>query len=115
MINKIEIVYPSALSEEEWQLIMPQLPQDNLVGRPRHYEWRDILNGIFFYGLRTGCQWRYLPVAEGLPSWQTVYRYFHKLGDSGWWQKLSANRRLARDYNGCQRQVKHSFTLQCVS
>lgn len=88
MINKTKEVYPSALSEMEWQLIMPHLPENNLVGRPRHYEWRDILNGIF-YILRTGCQWRYLPVAEGLPSWQTVYRYFHKLGDSGWWQKLN--------------------------
>ncbi len=67
MQNKIEKVYPSDLSEEEWQLIMPHLPTDNLVGRPRHYDWRHILNGIF-YVLRTGCQWRYLPVGEGLPS-----------------------------------------------
>jgi putative transposase len=88
MTNKIEKVYPSDLSELEWQLIMPHLPADNLVGRPRHYEWRDLLNGIF-YILRTGCQWRYLPVAQGKPSWQTVYRYFRKLGDSGWWQQLN--------------------------
>jgi putative transposase len=67
---------------------MPHLPADKLAGRPRHYHWRDILNGTF-YVLRTGCQWRYLPVGEGLPSWQSVYRYFRKLGDSGWWQQLN--------------------------
>lgn len=86
MINKIEIVYPSCLSEAEWQLIMPHLPTDNLVGRPRLHSWRDILNGIF-YLLRTGCQWRYLP--KEFPPWQSVYRYFRKLGDSNWWQQLN--------------------------
>lgn len=86
MINKIEIVYPSALSEEEWQLIMPHLPADNLLGRPRKHDWRDILNAVF-YLLRTGCQWRYLPVE--FPPWQSVYRYFRKLGDNDWWQHLN--------------------------
>lgn len=86
MNNKNEIAYPSALSQEEWQLIMPHLPEDNLLGRPREHSWRDILNGIF-YLLRTGCQWRYLPVE--FPPWQSVYRYFRKLGDSNWWQQLN--------------------------
>lgn len=69
MINKIEKVYPSRLSEEEWQLIMPHLPVDNPVGRPRLHDLRDILNGIF-YVLRTGCQWRYVP--QEFPPWQSV-------------------------------------------
>lgn len=87
MINKIDKVYPGALSEEEWQLIMPHLPEDNLLGRPRSHDWRDLLNGIF-YLLRTGCQWRYLP--ECFPPWQSVYRYFRKLGDTSFWQQLNA-------------------------
>jgi putative transposase len=86
MINKTLKVYPSCLSEEEWQLIMPHLPTDNLVGRPRTHDWHDILDGIF-YVLRTGCQWRYVP--KEFPPWQSVYRYFRKLGDSGWWQQLN--------------------------
>jgi putative transposase len=86
MINKIEKVYPSALSNEEWQLIMPHLPTDNLLGRPREHSWRDIFDAIF-YMLRTGCQWRYLP--NEFPPWQSVYRYFRKLGDSDWWQQLN--------------------------
>lgn len=86
MITKIRKVYPSDLSEMEWQLIMPHLPADNLLGRPREHSWRELLNAIF-YVLRTGCQWRYVP-GEFAP-WQTVYRYFRKLGDSAWWQQLN--------------------------
>jgi putative transposase len=86
MITKIRKVYPNCLSEEEWQLIMPHLPANNPVGRPRQHDWRDILNGIF-YVLRTGCQWRYVPVE--FPPWQSVYRYFTKLKDSEWWQQLN--------------------------
>ncbi len=33
--QKIQKDYPNALSEREWQLIMPHLPEDNLMGRPR--------------------------------------------------------------------------------
>lgn len=86
MITKIRKVYPSDLSEMDRQLIMPHLPADNLVGKPREHDCRELLNAIF-YVLRTGCQWRYVPV-EFAP-WQTVYRYFRKLGDSGWWQQLN--------------------------
>ncbi|HEX2915114.1 MAG TPA: transposase [Chloroflexia bacterium] len=69
--------YPADLSEAEWQLIIPHLPPVSLVGRPRHYSWRSIINGIC-YVLRTGCQWRYVPKEYG--SWQAVYRGFTKLG-----------------------------------
>jgi putative transposase len=86
MITKIRKVYPNCLSEMEWQLIMPHLPEDNLLGRPRSHDWRDIFDAIF-YLLRTGCQWRYLPVE--FPPWQSVYRYFRKLGDCNWWQQLN--------------------------
>ncbi|MDO9262146.1 MAG: transposase, partial [Flavobacteriaceae bacterium] len=37
------------------------------------YEIRDIFDGIF-YLLKTGCQWRMLPLC--FPPWQTVYYYF---------------------------------------
>ncbi len=80
--------YPGDLSEMEWQLIMPHLPEPGLIGRPRLYEWRAILNGIY-YVLRTGCQWRYVPQSEGWPPWQAVYRGFKKLGGLDWYQRLN--------------------------
>lgn len=54
-----------------------------------------------FYKLKTGCQWRYLPIRaffEGrLPCWQTVYHHFNKWANDGsllraWTQLLKANR-----------------------
>jgi putative transposase len=78
--------YPCDLSDSEWQLIIPHLPQTGLVGRPRTYDWRSLINGML-YVLRTGCQWRYVP--ERYASWQAVYRAFVKLGREAFWQRLN--------------------------
>jgi putative transposase len=78
--------YPSDLSEEEWQLIIPHLPANSLIGRPRQYQWRNIINGIC-YVLRTGCQWRYVP--KEYASWQAVYRGFAKLGGQDFFHQLN--------------------------
>ena len=86
IIEKIQKDYPNALCEREWRLIMPHLPEDSLLGRPREHSWREIIDGIF-YILRSGCPWRYMP--HDLPPWQSVYRGFRKPGDAAFWQKLN--------------------------
>jgi len=65
--------YPSDLTDAQWALIEPHLPEEPGGGRPRKTEMRDVLDAIF-YILRTGCQWRYLPV--DFPPRSTVWRYF---------------------------------------
>ena len=47
--------YPSDLTDVEWEIIRPMLPEApmGLRGRPREHSRRDLLNGIF-YILRTG-------------------------------------------------------------
>ena len=52
--------YPSDLSEAQWQLLGPLIPVPKSYGRPREYDLRTIVNGIF-YVLRSGCFWRMLP------------------------------------------------------
>src|ERR1700745_3636835 len=64
--------YPSDVSDEQWALIEPHIPVYP-GGRPRKTNLRDVVDGIF-YILRTGCQWRYLPV--DFPPKSTVWRYF---------------------------------------
>jgi transposase len=59
-MNTQKDTYPNARTSSEWEHIMPYLPSVSLIGRPRKYEWRTVLDGIFFL-LRTGCQWRYIP------------------------------------------------------
>ena len=77
--------YPSDVTETEWQIIEPLLPQTQEIGRPRQVNLREIINGIF-YVLREGCSWRGLP--HDLPPWQTVYNYYRHWQRLGVWQKI---------------------------
>jgi putative transposase len=64
--------YPSDLTDEQWALIGPRLP-DRPGGRPRKADLRAVVDAIL-YVLRTGCQWRYLP--KDFPPKSTVWYYF---------------------------------------
>ena len=65
--------YPSDLSDAEWALVAPLIPQAKRGGRPRDVDMREVLNAVF-YLLSTGCQWDALP--KDLPAKSTVYDYF---------------------------------------
>jgi putative transposase len=65
--------YPSDLTDAQWALIGPHLPTEPGGGRPRETDTRDVVDAIF-YLVRTGCQWRHLPV--DFPPKSTVWRYF---------------------------------------
>jgi putative transposase len=71
--------YPSDVTDEQWALFEPHIPVYP-GGRPRKTDMRDVVNGIF-YILRTGCQWRYLPV--DFPPKSTVWRYFDEWRHNG--------------------------------
>jgi len=49
-------LYPSDLSDREWEVIEPLLPAPKGFGRPRTVDLREILNAVF-YVQRSGCQW----------------------------------------------------------
>jgi transposase len=72
-------IYPSDLTDEQWQLIEPHIPVYP-GGRPRCTPMRDVANAIF-YILRTGCQWRYLP--RDFPPKSTVWKYFDQWRRNG--------------------------------
>ena len=61
--------YQTDVTDEEWLVIMPDLPSANSTGRPRAWPMREIINGIF-YVMRSGCPWRLLP--SDLPPWSTI-------------------------------------------
>jgi len=67
--------YPSDLSDPEWGLIEPLLRPSDPRGRPSPHSRRRILDAIL-YVLRTGCQWRMLPL--DFPPWKTVYTNFRR-------------------------------------
>jgi putative transposase len=71
--------YPSDVTDEQWSLIEPHIPVYP-GGRPRKTDVRDVLDAVL-YILRTGCQWRYLPV--DFPPKSTVWRYFDEWRHNG--------------------------------
>jgi putative transposase len=79
--------YSPDLSDAEWAVLAPYLPQPQARGRPRVHTVREILNAIF-YLLRSGCAWRLLP--RDLPPWKTVSHDFRLWRRTGLWERLNA-------------------------
>jgi putative transposase len=80
--------YPTDLSDDEWRILEPLVPDAKPGGRPRAHQTRELLNAIF-YVLRGGCAWRLLPHDFFLP-WQTAYHYFRAWRMDGTWEQIHA-------------------------
>jgi putative transposase len=80
-----EKIYPSDMSDAQWNIIRPLIPPAKRGGRPRAVKMRQIVNGLL-YMVRGGCSWRMLPREYG--PWQTVYGYFRAFRRTGVWQKM---------------------------
>jgi putative transposase len=78
--------YETDLTDSEWTLIEPFMPERCRRGRPRAWSLREILNAIF-YVLRGGIAWRLLP--RDLPPRTTVYRWFARWRDTGLFETLN--------------------------
>lgn len=78
-------LYPSDMSDAEWAVIAPYLPEAKGFGHPREVDLREILNAIF-YVQRSGCQWEMLP--HDFPPHNTVYKYFRKWQRKGIWEAI---------------------------
>ena len=95
--------YPSDLTERQWQLLAPLVPDLKIGGRPGEHSRREIINAVF-YVLRTGCQWRYLP--HDLPPWKTIYTYYRNWRKDGTWQRIHDTlREQLRAASGRHRQA----------
>src|ERR671912_2832845 len=78
--------YETDLTDAEWALIEPLLPEPRARGRPRRWSTREILNAIF-YVLRGGIAWRLLP--SDLPPKSTVFRWFSLWRDTGLFETIN--------------------------
>ncbi|WP_250004900.1 transposase [Actinoplanes sp. M2I2] len=68
-------VYPSDLTNQQWETIEPMLPLIKEPGADPEASFRDIVDAILYLD-RSGCSWRQLPV--DFPPWQTVYGWFQR-------------------------------------
>lgn len=75
--------YPSDLSREQFEQILPLLESARKRTKPRTVELYEVFCAVL-YLLKSGCQWRMLP--EEFPKWRTVNSYFaqwNELDQSG--------------------------------
>lgn len=75
-------IYPSDLTDAQWELIAPMIPPAKTGGRPRTTNVRKVVEGILYQN-RTGCQWRYLP--KEFPPWSTTHDYYRQWRLAGVW------------------------------
>jgi len=85
--------YPSDVTDEEWELIKPQIAPAKRGGRKRDVNEREIVNAIM-YVLSTGCQWRALP--KDFPPRSTVWHYLDL------WS-----------YDGTLERIHHELYVKC--
>ena len=72
------------LDDQDWELIVPLLPQHKSRGRPRADD-RRTLNGILWM-LRSGARWKDLPPKYGSRS--TCHRRLKEWQDQGVWERV---------------------------
>ncbi len=92
------LALPSDLTDAEWAALKPFLPPPSVVGRPRKWPLRRILEAIL-YLLRGGLPWRMLPPC--FPPVSTVRRWFYLWRDNGLWLTINhALLMIAREADG---------------
>src|SRR5919206_25584 len=76
-----------ALTNDQFRLLEPLIPPAKRGGRPRTTNIRTLLDGLFSL-VRTGCQWRHLPLPPAFPPWRTVYGYMRAFAQAGVWESI---------------------------
>ena len=76
---------PSDLTDAEWVILAPRIPEAKPGGRPRKWPMRAILDGIFSR-LRGGCARRMLP--RCFPPWSTIHHYCRQWRMDGTWARI---------------------------
>ncbi len=62
-------LYPTDLTDHQWDCIKELIPAAKPGGHPRTLDMRAIVNAILYLTV-TGCQWRRLP--REYPAWQSI-------------------------------------------
>ena len=96
--------YPTCLTDSQWEAIKSIFN----VKRKRKHSIREIFNAVL-YVVKTGCQWRMLPLS--FPKWQLVYYYFARWKHEGLIEEVNeVLRNLLRSKSG----RKISPSLACI-
>jgi transposase len=72
------------LTDQEWEMVEPLLPNEPPAGRP-YNDHRTVLDGIMWVA-RTGSSWREMPEEYG--KWESAYRRYELWLAQGLWQRI---------------------------
>jgi len=78
-------IYPTDLTDNQWDYIKEWIPAAKNGGRPRSLDMRQVINGILYVTVG-GIQWRMLP--KEYPNWKSVYHYFRQWRIDGTWKQI---------------------------
>jgi transposase len=87
-MGKVRRGYPSDVSDEEWEFVVPYLLLCREDSAQREHDLREVFNGIR-YVARSGCSWRLLP--HDLPPWAAVYQQMRRWIEAGCFEALVAD------------------------
>src|SRR3954467_3866976 len=90
--SRVGLRYETDLTDAEWAVISPLMPEPAPCGRPPVWTTREILNAIFSV-LRGGIAWRLIP--KDLPPRSTAFGYFSRWRDAGLFARINHHRVMA--------------------
>jgi transposase len=86
--------YPSDVTDEEWDFVVPYLTLMTEDAPQREHELREVFNGMRWI-VRTGSPWRYMP--NDLPPWAVVYQQSQRWLAAGVFEAMTQDlRRILR-------------------
>ena len=77
--------YPSDVSDDEWEFVVPYLTLMREDAPQRDYALRDAFDALRFL-VKTGVQWRYLP--GDFPPWHAVYQQARRWLEAGCFETM---------------------------
>ncbi len=84
MSNELYQLYPSDVTDNQWEHIKDLIPPAKSGGRPRELDMRCVLNAIL-YVVVGGIQWKMMP--REYPKEKSVYHYFRQWRRDGTWKR----------------------------
>jgi transposase len=82
----------NSLTDREWAVIAPFMPDLKTRGRPRKTDLRLVVDAILYIAW-TGCQWRAL--SHRFPPVSTVQRFFYRWRDDGTLRRINHHLMMA--------------------
>lgn len=90
-MNATRKSYPSDVSDDEWEFLLPYLTLMRDDAPQRSHDLREVYNALR-YVVKTGCQWRMLP--HDFPDWTVVYQQARRWIDAGAFERAAHDLRI---------------------